>query len=119
MRSTACIALLALTPFKLFAGQEVGEWNINAEVCAQSRLVFTADGQHESQMFEGGAWQTLAAAPYTRSGDLLIIENPAGKETLRIVEESPGLLVIQNIAAERQRAAGSERVELVRCENAG
>lgn len=48
------------------ATAEVGEWGIDAEMCAESRVVFTADGLHQAWMLQDGQWQTLAPAPAYR-----------------------------------------------------
>lgn len=112
--STALLTLLS-TPTQAAPGSEVGEWGVSAATCANSRLIFTADGKHKTKMLDGGAWQELASAPYTRSGNLIVISYEEHTDELEVLEESANKLVIRNLDPAQMKALGVERVELIRC----
>ena len=112
---TGAILCAAMVPAAALAGQEVGEWAMDAGWCEEARLVFTADGTHESRMFDEGGWQSLASAPYRREGDVLVIDNPGETERLEVLEESAERLVLRNADPERRRQTGVMQIELVRC----
>lgn len=116
MKPRAIILLFAaLIPLRASAGQEVGEWALDDAFCDQSRIVFTADGLHESRVLEDGSWKSLASAPYRREGDMLTIETPETTERLEVLEESSDRLVLRNTDVERHRRLGTTSLELVRC----
>lgn len=97
------------------AAAEVGEWGIDEEMCAESRVVFTADGLHEARILEDGQWQTLASAPYRREGNTLIVEVDGVEDRLEVLEESADRLVLRNADEARHEALGIDRLELERC----
>lgn len=112
------IGLILLSSALPAATAEVGEWGIDAEMCAESRVVFTADGLHQAQMLQDGQWQALASAPYRRDGNILIVEADGAEERLEVLEESAGRLVLRNADEARQEALGIDRLELERCPDA-
>lgn len=110
--------LILLSSALQAATAEVGEWGIDAEMCAESRVVFTADGLHQARILEDGQWLTLASAPYRRDGNILIVEADGAQERLEVLEENTGRLVLRNVDEARHRALGIDRLELERCPDA-
>jgi len=116
--SVGFLGLILLSSALHAATAEVGEWGIDAELCAESRIVFTADGLHQARMLQDGQWLTLASASYRRDGNILIVEADGAEERLEVLEESAGRLVLRNTDEARHQALEIDRLELERCPDA-
>lgn len=112
------VGLTLLSSALLAATGEVGEWGIDAEFCAESRVVFTADGLHQAWMLEDGQWQVAVSAPYRRDGNFLIVDVDGVEDRLEVLEESAERLVLRNTDEARHEALGIDRLELERCPDA-
>jgi hypothetical protein len=98
----------------------MGEWAIDADSCAESRLTFTIDFMHEALVAEDGRWQSLGAAEFSIDGDTLIIqaESPTGgaaEQRLQVVTAERDRLVLRNDNADHAELVGTDTLELVRC----
>ena len=93
----------------------VGEWNLDADACAQARVTYTADGKHQSLQRGENGWETLASGSYTRSGKTVTVNFEGQEQALEIVELDADTLVLRNPDPAQMEALGVERVEFVRC----
>lgn len=98
----------------------MGEWAMDADSCAESRLTFTIDFMHEALVAEDGRWQSLAAAPFSIDGDTLVIQSEGldGDTTeQRLVVETAerDRLVLRNEDSALAEQVGTDTLELVRC----
>jgi hypothetical protein len=89
----------------------VGEWSPEASLCDEVRLVWTADGRHESMSFDDGRWQVAASAPYRREGDAFVHTYQGVTERMRFVDLGNGRARFDN---DRNKPP-LDKVELVRC----
>ena len=98
----------------------MGEWAIDAESCAESRLTFTIDFVHEALVAEDGRWQSLATAPFSIEDNAVIIhardaDGAALDQRLQVVTAERDRLVLRTEDAARAELAGTDTLELVRC----
>src|SRR5690606_12184667 len=98
----------------------LGEWAIDAESCAESRLTFTIDFMHEALVAEDGRWKSLAAAEFSIDGDTVVIhasgpDGNAGAQRLQIVAAERDRLVLRNQDTALSELVGTDTLELVRC----
>jgi hypothetical protein len=113
------LAATLLFPLGAVAAELAGDWSVDAESCAESRVRYTADGRHEGLVFEEGRWVTLATGRYRREGDGLVVVAGDTEERLEILRLDAGTLELRNADPERMRAAGVDSVRFVRCPPAG
>jgi hypothetical protein len=107
-----CTAFALLLPAGALALEDiVGEWSGDPDSCREMRLIFDFEGNHSSVIAEDGRWRTLAAAPYRREGDVLIVDSADGEERLEIIVAERDRLVLRN----RSSLMGDMSTELVRC----
>jgi hypothetical protein len=89
----------------------IGEWALDAESCAESRLVFDIDGNHSSMVAGDDGWEYLATAAYQVDGTQLTITQGEIAERIQIVVQERDRLVLRN----PESAMGDITTELVRC----
>lgn len=116
IRQAALVAALAAAPIVATAQEGiVGEWNLDAAACAQSRVTYTEDGRHEALVNEDGKWKTLAAGRYTLDGDTISVEADGQSQSLEVVTVDAGKLVLRNPDPAQMEQLGVEQVVFVRC----
>lgn len=74
----------------------VGEWAVDESSCAESRLVFDAEGRHSAILMEDGVWRTLGSARYQVEGKELIIQQGESLERVSIKTHSAEALTLHN-----------------------
>ncbi|MEE4384667.1 MAG: hypothetical protein V2J02_21945 [Pseudomonadales bacterium] len=121
--SLGCATIFAYTFQAHAAVPFAGEWMLDAESCADARLVWTEDGQHRALTLEDGAWLTLLSVPYTLDGDIVRyrVTSPhpgdAEADAAPVVEalrwrlRGPNALTVENLA----RVPPGNRMDLIRC----
>lgn len=106
------VLFVVLIPgYALATDDLIGEWALDAESCAEARLIFDAEGNHSSIIVSGGHREILGVTVYRREGDLLIISHADGEQTIEIVVSEPERLVLRN----RDSPFGDMTTEFVRC----
>lgn len=96
----------------------IGEWAVDADSCAESRLTFTIDQMHEALMAENGRWVSLDAAPFSIDDDTIVIRRPDGQpdeQRLAVIARGRDHLVLRTADAARAAAIGTDTLTLVRC----
>ena len=93
----------------------VGEWALDAGQCADTRIVYTADGRNEAWMMRDGGWSKLSSGSYTHSGAELVVEANGQRDQLHIVRLDAEVLELRNADKERMAQIGRDTVGFVRC----
>ena len=112
----AALIALFLAPMPTLAAEAlIGEWSVDAESCAQTRVTYTADGKHEALVNQDGQWRTLGSGSYRHEGERLTVRAGAIEDRLVILSLDSERLVLRNEDEARMKAAGTDAVSFVRC----
>lgn len=93
----------------------VGEWSPEPELCADSRLTFTADGRHEALMADAGGWLVLATGRYDQDGRRLRIDFEGDVQQRELVSVDRQRLVLRHDDDALAEVTGGHDVVLHRC----
>ena len=97
----------------------VGEWSPEPELCADSRLSFTADGRHEALLADAGGWLVLASGRYEQDGRRLRIDFEGEVQWREIVSVDRQRLVLRHDDDALAEVTGGHDVVLHRCPHRG
>ena len=97
----------------------VGEWSPEPELCADSRLSFTADGRHEALMADAGGWLVLASGRYVQDDRQLRIDFEGEVQQREIVSVDQQRLVLRHDDEALAEVTGGYDVVLHRCQHRG
>ena len=97
----------------------IGEWSPEPELCADSRLTFTAEGRHEALMADAGSWLVLASGRYDQDGRRLRIDFEGEVQQREIVSVDRQRLVLRHDDEALAEVTGGYDVVLHRCQHRG